>query len=189
MYVIMDPYDFNVGDMSDVLLPSLSLTHSSSAAAEPISNHVVPNSPVLLVAGNLAPLSTVKVLVCCWLFEPHPAEIPGLKWPSEVAQVGNLDAYEADVEGGDWDISRLSGGLALCHRSCIHVDYKQLREVCSTVNLSLTSVVYPILLAVCSTPRSQIALLLTHGLAALRRHQRPATSVSACCSRKLHQRM
>lgn len=89
-----------------------------------------------------------------WLSQYHASEVPGSEETSEVPDVGDFDAYGADVESlGAWDLSDYTGGLDLGHRASIRVDYDHVREVSSNAIYSpLTSVVDLFRLAIRGVP-------------------------------------
>lgn len=116
------------------------------------------------------------------------SEVLGSEEPWKAPEAGDCDAYAADVEGeGDWDVSKLTGGLDLGHRASICVDHDQPRERSAPL---LTSPLSPPLLSIPFVWPSRMSLcylivvLLTNVLACLRLCQRPATSMSGSGSRK-----
>lgn len=56
-------YDFHIGKASDISSRSASWTRRRDADGKPISDRVVPASPVLFVPEELTPLSTIQVQV------------------------------------------------------------------------------------------------------------------------------
>lgn len=65
-----------MSEKSDVPSRSASLARRRKADGEPINGRSVPASPVLFESGNLPLLPNIQALVCRWLSEYHPPEVP-----------------------------------------------------------------------------------------------------------------
>lgn len=93
------PYNFKMGELSDVPQRSTSPTCCHNINGSPINDVIVPASPVYFVPGDLTPLQTIKARVCPWLFSHHPPEVLDSEGPSEAPEDGDFETGAANVEG------------------------------------------------------------------------------------------
>lgn len=90
------------------------------------------------MTGDLTLLSTMQASVRQWLLGYHRFEVPGSEEMSEDPEVGESDAYAAEIEcEGNWDLLNLTVGLDWRSRPSIRVDYLISFERCAKLLAAL----------------------------------------------------
>lgn len=100
-----------MGEVLYVRSRSASSTCRHNANGEPIDDRIVLSSPVHFVPRDLTALLTIHVQVPRWLSEYHRSGVLGSEAPSDIPEVGSLDAYSSGVESeSDRNLSNLTCG-------------------------------------------------------------------------------